>query len=216
MEELKLTWKDIVLKTYDGKIILSNANASIQNGKITAVMGPSGSGKSSLLNCLTGRNNNKMEVSGDVKVNGKDRDQNTLCNDVSYVGQEFHSHLWQSGYETLCFAVRIKCKGRDVKKTVENVIELLGLKSVRDTYVANMSGGEKVRIGIGIELLGDPKVILLDEPLSCLDSCSAFKVLMLLRKLADLGKCILFTVHQPSYQILEHIDEFLLMSKVLL
>lgn len=218
--ECELIWNNLELKTIYGKKIISNSSGQIQPKTLTAILGPSGSGKSSLLDCLSGRISSKLQLRGEIKVNGNERDLKTWPKLVSYVGQQFHSYEWQTVYETFHFVASIKCEAFDqqekdskVKERIENLINLLGLDSSRDVFIGNLSGGERVRVSLGIELIVDPPVVLLDEPLSGLDSSNALSILLLLRKIADLGKTIMITIHQPSYNMLECFDKIILMSQ---
>lgn len=213
LDGCEVIWNNLELKSATGKCLISGASGSLAPRTITAIMGPSGAGKSSLLDSLSGRIAPEMTLKGEIKVNGQERDPSTWPVLVSYVKQEFHCYQWQTLYETLFFVAKTKCKKcPNIKEKIENLINLLGLSSARDTYIAHMSGGEKVRVNIGIELLGDPSVILLDEPLSGLDSFNAINILTLLRKIATLNKTILITVHQPSYKVVEYFDSLILMS----
>lgn len=155
-----------------------------------------------------------MNLEGDIKLNGAERDPHTWPRLVSYVTQDFHSYKWQTVYETFYFVARIKHKNNDtVEDKIEELLNLLGLVSARDTFIAHISGGERVRVSIGLELLGNPSVMLLDEPLSGLDSFNALNILALLRKIASLGKSILITIHQPSYKMSEYFDTIMLMCQ---
>ncbi|ELA41812.1 uncharacterized protein VICG_01164 [Vittaforma corneae ATCC 50505] len=213
-DHCEVIWNNLELRNDEGKRIISNTSGGIRSNTITAIMGPSGSGKTSLLSSIAGGNMPGMILNGEIKINGLERDPKTWPRLVSYVRQQVHCYEWQTVYETLYFVAKIKCKDHsDISGKVEELINLLGLTSSRDTFLINLSGGEKVRVSIGIELLGDPLVILLDEPLSGLDSFNALNILMLLKRIANLNKAILITIHQPSYKMVEFFDSIILMCQ---
>lgn len=218
--ECEVIWNNLELKTVYGKKIISNSSGQIQPKTLTAILGPSGSGKSSLLDCLSGRISSELLLQGEIKVNGSERNFKTWPKLVSYVGQQFHAYEWQTVYETFYFVASIKCEAFDqhekdnkIKERIDNLINLLGLDSSRDVFIDNLSGGERVRVSLGIELIADPPVVFLDEPLSGLDSSNALSILLLLRKIADLGKTVMITIHQPSYNMLECFDKIILMCQ---
>lgn len=216
MENLKceVTWKNLVLTTAEGKQILRNVCGQARPYTLSAIMGPSGSGKTTLLNCIAGRVDTKFELEGDILVNGLRRTIETWPKIVAYVGQQFHAYEWQTVYETLIFVATIKLPNKDdAHEKVESLISLLGLNSSRDTFIKKLSGGEKVRVSLGIELLGDPPIILLDEPISGLDSFNALNILTAVKAIADMGKTVLLTIHQPSYKMLSYFDKLILMSQ---
>lgn len=206
----ELYWNKLELKTSTGKKLLSNVSGVARPGTITAILGASGSGKSTLLNTLAGRNAKDFDLEGEIKANGHERGQYWPWI-ISYVLQDFPFHRWQTVHETLLFTAKIKCS--DSESRAQWLMGLLGLSPVKDTFVGHLSRGEQVRLAIGLELLGDPAVVLLDEPLSGLDSFNALNVLGLLKKIAELGKTVILTVHQPSYKICEYFDGILLISQ---
>ncbi|KAM0681123.1 hypothetical protein GINT2_000908 [Glugoides intestinalis] len=207
----EVIWNNLELKTSEGKRVISSISGSARAGKITAIMGPSGAGKTSFLNCLAGRFPLEMSLNGEIKINGADRNPKTWPHLVSYVCQQFHCYTWQTVRETLEFVASIKCrKSENAENRVEELLNILGLSGVQETLVGKLSGGERVRVSIGIELLGDPAILILDEPLSGLDSFNALGILALLR---SIGKTTLLSVHQPSYKMLEHVDRIMLVCQ---
>lgn len=216
MEDLKceVTWKNLVLTTAEGKQILRSVCGQIRPYTLSAIMGPSGSGKTTLLDCIAGRINTNFTLEGDILVNGFQRSVETWPKIVAYVGQQFHAYEWQTVYETLIFIAAIKMPNKgDAREKVEGLISLLGLNNSRDTFIEKLSGGERIRVSLGIELLGDPPIILLDEPISGLDSFNALNILTVAKALAGMGKTVLLTIHQPSYKMLSYFDRLILMSQ---
>ena len=210
----EVTWTNLELTTSDGKKIISNASGQIKPSTLMAVLGPSGSGKSSLLNSLAGRIGADQTLTGDIKVNGKNRDEESWVKTVAYVGQSFYSYPWQTVYETLEFAAKLRLENqKQINQRVNELIDLLGLSASHNTFMCKLSGGEKIRVGLGLELLGDPLVILVDEPLSGLDSFNAINILDILRKLANMGKTVMVTIHQPSYMMMSYFDSMMLICQ---
>lgn len=208
----EIIWKNLYLKTKTGKTILNNVSGKLRPGTFTAILGPSGSGKTTLLNCIAGRISNDLILSGSIKVNGENRNKNTWPKIISYVGQSFPADEKQTVYETLMFVASIKLKDQsEIEDTVRKLLRLLGLEPARDTFLDRLSGGERVRVSLGIELMGNPPIVLLDEPVSGLDSFNAQNILSIGRSIADMGKTVLITIHQPSYKMVKYFDGIILM-----
>lgn len=208
----ELVWKDLSLYTDGRKRILYEASGSVEQGRLVALMGPSGAGKSTLLNVIAGRIPSKFTLEGSILINGSERDMETWPHLIAYVPQHIHAHDWQTVHEILHFAAVAKHgKGPLAEKKVAHEMEQLGLCSVRNTYFAHLSGGERMRLSVGIEMMGDPKILLLDEPLSGLDSKNASNLLDVLKRLSASGKIVIMTIHQPSYKMLCCFDEIILM-----
>ena len=232
---LGLSWHGI---TYDVKVgkdkgdekgwkrILNGVSGQINSGRLCCIMGPSGAGKSSLLNVLAGRvcGSNKV-VEGDMKLNGKTLDPRAFREKVAYVMQEDALFATQTPHEALHFSASLRNPGMTIDEQdamVDETIEKLRLQKCRDTYagsvmMAGLSGGEKKRTAIGIELVSDPSYLFLDEPTSGLDSYAAYVVCEMLRKLANgeydgVQRVVVATIHQPSSEVFELFDDVILMS----
>lgn len=216
MEKLRceVTWKNLSLTTGDGKQILKDVCGQAKPYTLNAIVGPSGSGKTTFLDCIAGRISSSSTLEGDILVNGLQRNIETWPKVAAYVGQHFHAYEWQTVYETLVFAAEIRLPSKsDANEKVEGLINLLGLNSSRDTFIERLSGGERIRVSLGIELLGDPPIILLDEPVSGLDSYNALNILTVAKAIADMGKTVILTIHQPSYKMLSYFNRLILMSQ---
>lgn len=160
----KLNIKDLrisVKKT--GNPIIKSINASLENGKLIAVLGASGSGKTTFLNYLGGYTRDDLEVSGDFCINGQDfPNLKSLSRISAYVLQQdlFLANL--SVEETLTYQARLKLpKGSEITETVANIISLLNLKNSKGSKIGDgikrgISGGERKRVSIGCELVTDP------------------------------------------------------------
>ncbi|XP_021340344.1 ATP-binding cassette sub-family G member 2-like isoform X2 [Mizuhopecten yessoensis] len=200
------------------KDILKNIDGIFKPG-MNAILGPTGSGKSSLLDVLAGRKD-PSGLSGDILIDGAPPPDNFKCM-VGYVVQDDVVMGTLSVKENFHFSAALRLsksvsqKERDER--VENVIKELGLTHCADTKVGNefirgVSGGERKRTNIGMELIISPPVLFLDEPTTGLDSNTANSVMLLLRRLALKGRTIIFSIHQPRYSIYRLFDSLMLLS----
>lgn len=212
-------------KAYSYSNILNDVNLCVRSGEIMAIMGPSGAGKTTLLNCLSGRifrgRRQRGLLQGQVFLNGESQSSNSMRKRSSYVLQKDCLLDCLTVEETLHLAASFIMKNVSVverKRRVEEVISELKLHKCRYNYIGGdlvkgISGGEMKRTCIGIALLEDPSLLFLDEPTSGLDSSLAFDVLKLLGKLAEGGRTIVCTVHQPGSHMFSMFNQLLLLSE---
>lgn len=158
------------LQLYRQNELLLNINEKVNGGEILTVMGPSGSGKSSLLNWLTGTLSNNFKAIGDICLNGEsvsDLPAHLRHIGVLYQDALLFSHLTVAG--NIAFAMP---KGNKQKRieTIEHYLETLGLKGMANRHPDTLSGGQQARVALLRMLLSKPKAILLDEPFSKLDT----------------------------------------------
>lgn len=224
------------------KVILRDVSFDVAPGEVMAILGPSGGGKTSLLNVLGGRvgatslaevplkegstSNEWKAVSGPstvgcVYVNGTpQRKSDKRC--MGYVLQDdvFLSQL--SVRETLTFTAELRMAGTSTaeerRERVQEVIDLLGITKaadslVGDTHTKSISGGERRRLNVANEMITDPSLLLLDEPSSGLDSYAALRLFDALSALAAAGRTIITTVHQPNSQLWSRFTKVLLLSE---
>lgn len=203
------------------KTIVQPTSGIVRAGHLLAIMGPSGSGKTTLLDTLAGRVVSS-HVSGDVLVNGKALSFEERKRVMSYVAQEDTLMGQFTVTETLRFAARFHygygLEASVFDKKVSDAVEHMGLTDAADTLVGDifrkgLSGGQKRRLSIAIELVSEPAIVMLDEPTSGLDSASAYGVVNTLTKLAKSGHTVLTTIHQPSSEIWALFDNFMLLSR---
>ncbi|XP_060063497.1 broad substrate specificity ATP-binding cassette transporter ABCG2-like [Ylistrum balloti] len=200
------------------KEILKNIDGVFKPG-MNAILGPTGSGKSSLLDVLAGRKD-PVGLSGDILIDGAPPPDNYKCM-VGYVVQDDVVMGTLSVRENFHFSAALRLSKsvsqKERNERVENVIQELGLTHCADTKVGNefirgVSGGERKRTNIGMELIISPPVLFLDEPTTGLDSNTANSVMLLLRRLALKGRTIVFSIHQPRYSIYRLFDGLMLLS----
>ncbi|CAF1036454.1 unnamed protein product [Adineta steineri] len=193
--------------------LLDQVSGQIQPGQVVAIMGPSGCGKTTLLNTLAGRALNG--VTGNVWFNDQSYDR-SMKRKLAYVLQQdlFFEKLTVKQQLTYTGLLRLSnhLSRRDKLAQVEKIIDQLHIRGCANTPITLISGGEKKRVNIGTELLTNPSVIFLDEPTSGLDSTSAVALIHVLRELAMQGKTIITSIHQPSSQIFQSFDQFILLA----
>ncbi|KAH3953539.1 hypothetical protein HBI56_026870 [Parastagonospora nodorum] len=202
------------------KTILDDISAEMPSGTLTAIIGGSGSGKTSLLNQMSGRMQGKrLSCSGRTYFN-KSNDPSRIRS--AYVIQQDILLPTLTVRETLMYAAQLRLPSSvsqaERKQLVEEVILELSLKEAADTRIGNhahkgCSGGEKRRTSIGVQLLSNPSLLWLDEPTTGLDSTSAYQVIKTLQNLARRGRTIIVTIHQPRSEIFGLFDNVILLTR---
>lgn len=203
------------------KCILNDCSGMFSPNTFTAIVGPSGCGKTTLLNLLSARLlANNLKLSGKLFVNQEQvYDINVHGDKIGYVMQEdllFPTFTPRECFTFIADMRLVNLTSEERKQRVEETISVLGLTKCADTYVGNalirgISGGEKKRTSIGVELLINPSIIFLDEPTTGLDSTTALNVIRFLSKMAKAGRTIVSTIHQPSSEIFAEFDRLMIM-----
>ncbi|NXA08049.1 ABCG2 protein, partial [Sapayoa aenigma] len=204
-------------KTVEKKI-LHNVYGIMKPG-LNAILGPTGSGKSSLLDVLAARKD-PAGLSGEVLIDGIPQPPNFKC--ISgYVVQDDVVMGTMTVRENLQFSAALRLPSsisiKEKEERVTQIINELGLSKVADAKVGTelirgVSGGERKRTNIGMELITEPPVLFLDEPTTGLDASTANAVLILLKKLSRRGRTIIFSIHQPRYSIFKLFDSLTLLA----
>lgn len=192
----------------------------------TAIMGPSGAGKTSLLNILAGRNSSqgRLDITADVRLNNYTVDPTnmTVRQLIAFVAQDDSLQVTSTPREAIYFSAKLRLPRTttetQLQKLTEKMIEELGLTKCADTLVGGalikgISGGERKRTSVGVELVTRPALVFLDEPTSGLDSFSAVQLCQVLKKVANAGSSVLFTIHQPSSEIFNSFDRLIFLNK---
>ncbi|KAM6346628.1 broad substrate specificity ATP-binding cassette transporter ABCG2 isoform 2-T2 [Podargus strigoides] len=200
------------------KEVLRDVNGVMRPG-LNAILGPTGSGKSSLLDILAARKD-PHGLSGDILINGAPQPANFKCTS-GYVVQDDVVMGTLTVRENLRFSAALRLpksvKEQEKNERINQIIKELGLSKVADSKVGTqftrgVSGGERKRTNIGMELITDPAILFLDEPTTGLDASTANAVLLLLKRMAKQGKTIIFSIHQPRYSIFRLFDNLTLLA----
>lgn len=209
------------------KWILEHLNGEFKSGNLTCIMGSSGCGKTTLLNVISGKLMEKnIHTSGDIFVNGMNRKalNPKTRQSWAYVFQDDFILETMTVYEALYMSAHLRISNTissvEKKDKIENMISWLDLNGCRNTVVGNslkrgISGGERKRLAIGMEMITNPSVIFLDEPTSGLDSYTAISVIEKLKILAvqdHTQRTIVSTIHQPSSQMFYLFDQLIFLQ----
>ncbi|KAM6578703.1 hypothetical protein CsatB_030540 [Cannabis sativa] len=219
----RLTWKDltvtVTLSNGETQKVLENLTGYAEPGSFTALMGPSGSGKSTLLDSLSSRLATNAFLSGTVLLNG--RKKKLSYGTAAYVTQDDNLIGTLTVRETISYSAQLRLPDKmgwsEKRALIESTIVEMGLQDCADTVIGNwhlrgISGGEKRRVSIALEILTRPRLLFLDEPTSGLDSASAFFVTQTLRALSRDGRTVIASIHQPSSEVFELFDRLYLLS----
>lgn len=218
--------KNILQKVVDVKTLLDRILVDFAASKVNVIMGPSGSGKTTLLNYLSSRlsKSSTYKASGEIRLNGIHGITTSELSQISaYVTQHDSSLIPNlTVRETLYYQAKLRLpvvEHKDIPKTINTLIRRTGLVDCADTligseWVKGISGGEKRRVSIAIQLLLKPKILFLDEPTSGLDSSTTVNILSLLDELSRVNKTtIILTIHQPCEEVFYRFGTLLLLAR---
>lgn len=203
------------------KVLLNDISGEARESEIMAVLGASGSGKSTLIDALADRIS-RESLKGNVTLNGEVLESKVLKVISAYVMQDDLLFPMLTVEETLMFSAEFRLPrtlSKSKKKArVQALIDQLGLRNAANTVIGDeghrgVSGGERRRVSIGIDIIHDPIVLFLDEPTSGLDSTSAYMVVKVLQRIAQSGSIVIMSIHQPSYRILSLLDRLIILSR---
>ncbi|XP_069705223.1 ATP-binding cassette subfamily G member 4-like [Periplaneta americana] len=197
------------------RTILKSVSGKFRAGELTAIMGPSGAGKSTLMNILVGYVS--AGVSGTIKTNGHPRQLRLFNKLSSYILQEDLIQPLLTVQESMEIAANLKLgdelKADEKLLAIDEVLNTLGLTSCRNTRTECLSGGQRKRVSIALELVNNPPVIFLDEPTTGLDIVAIKQCLSMLKLLARQGRTIICTIHQPTASHFQLFDQVYIMAK---
>ncbi len=191
--------KEVTNRSGPGKIrLLDEVYLSIQPNEFVGLLGPSGAGKSTLMDSLNGM---RPASSGQVLVNNLDLYQHleSLKQSIGYVPQDDIMHRELTVNRTLYYVARLRLSRdistKEINQIVGEVMDVTGLSERRDVPISQLSGGQRKRVSIAVELITKPSVIFLDEPTSGLDPATEEKVMKLFRQIAESGRTVILTTH---------------------
>ena len=200
---------------------MSGISLAVQPGELVGIMGPSGSGKSTLLSTIVG---DRAPTEGRVSVAGIDPHTrfDELRGQIASVPQDDIMHPELTVGQALWYSARLRLprdySDAEIGERIATVIAELGLEGSEHTRIGSadrrgISGGQRRRVNVAMELLTDPPMLVLDEPTSGLSSVDALSLIRLLRKMADGGKTIVLTIHQPSLEILKLLNAVAVLAR---
>ena len=221
-----LSWSNLnfVATNAKGSVnILKDTWGTVNSGEVCCIMGASGAGKSSLLNVLAGRSASAagIKVTGKVTVNGKVIDPVGFRKSIAYVMQDDALMATATPREALRFSASLRLPAdtpaATIEKLVEKTIDDLALQSCADLMIGGamikgISGGQRKRTSVGVEVITQPSLLFLDEPTSGLDSFSAYNCIQLLKRLALANTTVLCTIHQPASEVFFLFDRCIFMK----
>ncbi|KAG0263628.1 hypothetical protein BG011_008478 [Mortierella polycephala] len=204
----------------NGTTILQNVSGVLRSGRACAIMGPSGSGKTTLISMLTSK---VPKNEGRILINGQEEDLSHYRKLIGYVPQDdvvmreltVHDVLLHSAYMRL----PAHLKRAQMTEKVLEIVDFLGLNAVMDSVIGDaerrgISGGQRKRVNIGLELCSDPSILFLDEPTSGLDSSTSGDICRLLRSIAHRkGLTVTAVIHSPSPAAFEQFDDLMLLGQ---
>ncbi len=200
--DISLIAQDLTVQLPDGRILLDHVSLPVGERSLVAILGPSGAGKSTLLGALTGM---RPATSGTVRYEDRDlyRHYGELRHRIGLVPQEDVLHSQLSARRALRYAAGLRFPGDtpadERRRRVDEVLDELGLRAHAGTRASALSGGQRKRVNVALELLTRPSLLFLDEPTSGLDSGSTKSVWEMMRALADDGRTVIVVTHEVAH-----------------
>lgn len=219
-QSVTLCVEDIEFTYRNGRNGIKRFRTSEQSGQLIGIMGGSGVGKSTLLNLLSGKTKPHR---GRILINGYDihSERHSILGLIGFVPQDDLLFENLTVYQNIYYNAQL-CFGnlnpRSIAKRVEEVLKDLDLWDIRDLKVGSpvdkvISGGQRKRLNIGLELLREPTILFVDEPTSGLSSSDSMMVMNLLKAQAIKGKLVVVNIHQPSNKLFLLLDKLWLLDK---
>ena len=217
---LFISFERLTVTLPDGRTILNRISGTFKPGQLVAIMGPSGAGKSTVVKAIIG---DVPFTDGHVDMNGSSKNNSVLRREIGFVPQDDIMDPALSVREVLTHSAMTRlpqafASMAKVSRKVDDALVDLGLWGVQhsligDAFKRGISGGEKKRVSIGIELVANPSALFLDEPTSGLDASAAEEVAQILRRLSRTGRIVVAILHQPRFESFEQFDKCMLLTR---
>jgi ABC-type multidrug transport system ATPase subunit len=204
----------VTKKFSNGKIGLHESSFEIQSKTLVAILGPSGCGKSTLLKALNG---DSRCTGGTIHINGLELNNTNfdyIKRHIGYVPQDDIVHNDLTVEQSLWYSSKLRLTESDniyIENKIEEVLDIFNLKDIRKSKVGDVSGGQRKRLAIAIEILTDPLILFLDEPTSPLDPQTIGEFLKTLKTLANRGTTVVMVTHKP--EDLDYMDKVIFMAE---
>ena len=217
-DRVEFCGRDINFRFPNSNNGMHNLSFTLHNGEMLAIMGGSGTGKSTLLSILNGT---LIPQEGSITINGHDISEPAAKNLIGFVPQDDLLIEELTVYQNLWFTARLCFAGmsdEEIDQRVMKTLKDLGLDAAKDLKVGSainkfISGGQRKRLNIALELIREPAVLFLDEPTSGLSSADTEKVINLLKEQTYKGKLVVVNIHQPSSDVYKLFDRLWLLDK---
>ncbi|KAJ3294091.1 hypothetical protein HDU76_006985, partial [Blyttiomyces sp. JEL0837] len=215
---MNFRFENLALTLGGARTVLQGVTGEIRAKRMTAILGPSGAGKTTFMNVLMGKLN---RTGGRLFINGEEAEMHLYRKIIGYVPQEDIMHRELTVRENLLHSARVRLpnhwSARQIEEHVDNVLKALKLTHVANSLIGDetsrgVSGGQRKRVNIGMEIAAAPLAILLDEPTSGLYSTAALDVAEILSNIAQLGLTIVAVIHQPRIEIFRKFDDVLMIA----
>ncbi|CAI6363772.1 unnamed protein product [Macrosiphum euphorbiae] len=196
------------------KQILNNVSGNVECGTLLGIMGPSGSGKTTLMATISHRT--KGNFNGELLLNGRSVSEDVMIKISGFVAQEDISFVQLTVLEQLKLMAKLKMDRTTSNKVIKDRIDYLaahlGLNKIMNSRLCFLSGGERKKVALAVQLINDPPILFCDEITTGLDSYSAAHIVNTLRRVAHSGKIVICTIHQPASGLFDQFQEVILLT----
>ncbi|XP_001942858.2 protein scarlet [Acyrthosiphon pisum] len=196
------------------KQILNNVSGNVECGTLLGIMGPSGSGKTTLMATISHRT--KGNFNGELLLNGRSVSEDVMIKISGFVAQEDISFVQLTVLEQLKLMAKLKMDRTTSDKVIKDRIDYLaahlGLNKIINSRLCFLSGGERKKVALAVQLINDPPILFCDEITTGLDSYSAAHIVNTLRRVAHSGKIVICTIHQPASGLFDQFQEVILLT----
>jgi len=220
-EVIDVGFEDLHLEVGTGQRVLRGVTGAFHGPRVCAIMGPSGAGKTTFMNVLCGKAT-YGKMTGSITINGKKADIQSMKHVTGFVPQDDIVYEDLTVREQINFSARLRnpktFSARRLRYITDDVLHVMQLEHVQNSVVGGVenrgiSGGQRKRVNVGLELAAQPTLLFLDEPTSGLDSTSSLALAMSLKRMTRLGMSSIMVIHQPRYSLFTLFDDVLLLGK---